>query len=277
MATLVALTNDSIRLAAVSLAVALTCALAPIAARAQTPPATVSRPTSDAPSLFKQPAAARVASIALAQVPEGFKSEQAKCRRTAERFHTITDRAWSDGSAMRQIRSDIEKLTTRDYDVHERRSATSASIFLEGSSSSRHWHDVHVVADLKSAGAPTVRIVAVWSLAYGQAYPQLERALSLIEYVRDGTRWQIAAAGIGLATYVVRTARSPHVLWLDRENHAVALDLPSQADRPLADAASKVVYLPYWGCVLSLEVTDPSSIAARISTRLKEFETGGGR
>jgi hypothetical protein len=192
-----------------------------------------------------------------------------RCRQAARVFATIPDRQWRTSAASR-IRAAIERLTTRDYDrylaVNDRRS----TIFLEGATASTHWHDVTTLGDVRSRGR-RLRLVAVWSLAYGQAAFDTERVLSLLAYQRKGVGWDIAAAGVGLATYVGPRTDAPRLVQLDGAGYAI--ELQDDGQRPDGTARPVIYYLPDQGCFRAAAAHD----RAALRRELGSAPAAGGR
>ncbi len=171
----------------------------------------------------------------------------ARCRRAAKVFKEIPGRDLADtGPAVSTVRAGIERLTTRSYESFERRNPERPVIFLEGATSSVHFHDVRVLADPEPRTSGP-RVIAVWSLAYGRGAHSSERVLSLIEYERAGSAWKVSAAGINLATYVGPETVAPRVVRHDRERYAVVV--PEDG----AGEGGRVVlvhFIPRGGCFM---------------------------
>jgi hypothetical protein len=161
------------------------------------------------------------------------------CRNAARVFAGIDGRQWPQRAAP-AIRAAIDKLTTRDYDEYETLNARRATIFLEGATSSVHWHDVAPIGDVELAGK-RLKIVAVWSLAYGKGALDSERVLSLLAYAQEGSTWRLAASGIGLATYVGPRTAPPRLVQPDAAFYAVELTEGAAAPVP-------TYYLARRGC-----------------------------
>lgn len=211
---------------------------APVAA------AVAANPDDARPSLYRRWNAIGRASES--DVPAAARAEFRKCQRAGKAFSPIPDRRWSSDTQLASlVRVAVEKLTTRDYDRYQEKSPAASMIYLEGASSSKHWHDVLRVGDAEIAGN-RLRVVAVWSLAYGKGAHDTERALSLLEYARNGSHWDLVTAGIGLSTYVGPRTGPPRLVRLDAARYAV--ELPADGDAATSEVRQPEYFVPDWGC-----------------------------
>ncbi len=140
---------------------------------------------------------------------------------------------------------------------------TMSAIFLEGATSSQHWHDVTVLGDVLINGQQ-LRIVAIWSLAYGKGAYRTERAFSLVEYLKDGNRWRPATPGVGLEIYLGSQTEFSKLVWIDRETYAVELRVKEEG---LPDRSD--FFVPVWGCFWSVAAGDRSQLSEGLSALLK--------
>jgi len=196
-------------------------------------------------------------------MPANLKAQGKKCARSGRAFDAIADRRWSAGDGAAMIRRGIDKLVTRDFDKSETLAKTMSVIFLEGATSSQHWHDVTVLGDTTINGQH-LRIVAIWSLAYGKGAFRTERALSFVEYLRDGNQWRPVTLGIGLEIYLGSQTEIAKLVWIDRETYAVEVRVK---DEGLPDRSE--FFVPAWGCFWRLSAGDRSQLAEGVAVWLK--------
>jgi hypothetical protein len=210
-----------------------------------------------------------IRSASESDVPAAARSEFRKCQRAGEAFSPIPDRRWSSDTQFASlVREAVEQLTTRDYDRFEEKSPATSMIYLEGASSSKHWHDVLRVAGAEIVG-DRLRVVAVWSLAYGKGAHDTERVLSLLEYGRNGSRWDLVAAGIGLSTYVGPRTGPPRLVRLDAARYVV--ELPADGDAATSGVRSPEYFVPDWGCFRPATASE----LAEVRRQLERAAPGG--
>jgi hypothetical protein len=191
-------------------------------------------------------------------VPATASAEFRKCQRAGKAFSPIPDRRWSSDTRLASlVRAAIDQLTTRDYDRFQEKSPVASMIYLEGASSSKHWHDVLRVGDAE-IGGNQLRVVAVWSLAYGKSAHDTERVFSLLEYGRNGSHWDLVTAGIGLSTYVGPRTGPPRLVRLDTARYVV--ELPADGEAANGEARQPEYFVPDWGCFRTLTESEQAEL-----------------
>lgn len=197
---------------------------------------------------------------AIAQEPKGSDArpsetrasseDQTRCQLAVRSFPSLSTSDVSKPDRVASaIRARIERFTTRDYDKFEQRQQRQPVIYLEGASSSAHFHEVLAIGGVDIGGQKR-RVFAVWSLAYGRGAHSSERVLSLLEYRQSGATWQPTTAGINLATYVGPKTAAARIMPIGSQSYVVEVAQDG-------DDKSVVHYAPQKECFVEMPASEP--------------------